>query len=358
MSHLITDLEQVTPEWLTTVLQEQGSLEQGIVVAVETSSQSLKTSTVSQLKISYSDDAPASAPGRLFFKLSDPDIRSNLYSSHAKEVEFYTKIAPTQIEPLVVRCYDAFYSPELDRAHLLLEDPSDTHYHISGGLTPRPSEYEQAIDCLAKLHASYWEHPRLGQDLGPPLNVQMFIQAFAMWLPGFLDFAGDRLFGYERQLYEKAIVALPSLWERHLQWRLAEGKNLTLIHTDIHFNNFLFPNDPQHDTTRIIDWQSWGVYIGAHDLAYAIALGWPQRRRRVIEQNLVRRYYDGLQKYGVANYDWDSCWFDYRLSLIVSLFTPVLRWALFDESKTGWWWGTVDDTMSAFEDLNCAELLD
>lgn len=358
MGKLITDMEQVTPDWLTEVLQEQGCLDRGKVVAVEGSPQSTNTSIVSHLEIIYSDDAPRSAPSRLFLKISRPDFSSNIYTSHGKEVEFYNTIVPAMTDPPVVRCYDAVYSPETDRAHILLEDLSETCCRVVWPLPPLMLQCEQVIDCLARIHAFWWEDPRLGKDIGTLLNVQLFIQAFEMWFPGFLDFVGDRLFTNEIKLYEKVISSLPGLWERHLQRRFDEGRGLTLVHTDLHFYNFLFPNDPDKDRARIIDWESWSVYIGPHDLAYAIALAWYPKRRRAVERDLVRRYHDSLLKHGVENYDWDDCWHDYRLSAIVNLLAPVLRGAMFDESGEGWWWDSLEVTLAAFEDLDCAELLD
>jgi thiamine kinase-like enzyme len=358
MGRLTTDMEQVTPDWLTEVLQERGCLDRGQVVTVKKSPRTTNTSVTSRLEMTYSADAPSSAPPWLFLKISKSDFRSNLYTSHRKEVEFYNTIAPAMVDPPTARCYDAVYSPETDQAHILLEDLSETHYRVSDPLPPLMPQCEQALDCLARLHAFWWENPRLGKDYGALLDVQTFIQAFGMWLPGFLDFAGDRLFTHEREMYEKVLASLPGLWERYLQHRFAEGKGLTLVHTDLHFNNFLLPKDLAKDQVRIVDWESWSVYIGPHDLAYAIALGWYPKRKYLIEKDLVRRYHNGLLKYGVENYDWDACWLDYRLSVIVNLFTPVLRWAIFDESKTGWWWDALEKTLPAFEDLDCAELLD
>jgi hypothetical protein len=356
MSTLITDMEQITPGWLTEALRRQGCLDQGKVVAVEKAPTTTQTSVVSHLEITYSDDAPESAPPRLFFKMSKPDFRSNMYVSHGKEVTFYNTLVLNMEDPPVVRCYDAVYSEETDQAHLLLEDLSGTHLQ-SNFLPPLMTQCEQAIDSLAKIHAFCWENPQLGKEIGTFLNVQLFIRAFEMSFPGFVDFLGDRLFASERQVYEKVLASLAVLWERYLQHRFAEGRALTLVHTDLHFGNFLFPKDSDGKLC-IIDWESWSVYIGAHDVAYAIALSWYPRRRRVLEKDLVRRYHDGLLSHGVENYSWDDCWQDYRLSVIVNLFSPVLRYAMFDESKEGWWWSDLERSLLAFEDLNCAELLD
>ena len=108
----LTDLEQVTPAWLTEVLTSNGTLERGAVVDVEKQGSSTNTAAVARLRLDYSDDAPDDAPRRLFLKLSD----------RRREVDFYRVIAPAMVRPPVLRCYDAVYSREAARSHLLVED--------------------------------------------------------------------------------------------------------------------------------------------------------------------------------------------------------------------------------------------
>ena len=358
MTTVITDITQVTPEWLTQILQQKNCLEQGNVRAVKTSPWEKKTSILSPLELTYSGDAPQSAPLKLFIKLYKSNFRSNIFTSPKKEVEFYTIVAPEMPNSPGVRCYNAVYSPETDQAHILLANISETHSQNSSALPPLLWQCEQAIDCIAEFHAFWWEHPGIGKDIGNILDIQVFIQAFNKWFPGFADFLGDRFLPQYRQVYEKALSSLPALWKRYWQSRFAERRALTLTHLDLHFSNFLFPKNPDQGKTCIIDWVSWGGFIGAQDIAYAMALYWYPRRRQVLEKDLVRRYHNELLKHGVENYDWDECWQDYRLAVIVNLFSPILRWTMLDPLKTGWWGGDLERALLAFDDLECAELFD
>ena len=161
---------------------------------------------------------------------------------------------------------------------------------------------------------------------------------------------GDELPQPWRENYARVLAALPRLFERH-----AQGRNLTLAHGDAHLGNFLFPKDAAGGVAYILDWQFWHPTIGGTDLAFLMATEWPVETRRRVEQPLLRRYYQGLLAGGVRGYPWETCWDDYRLSvMLVSIFIPVWQWALF-----GWELNraALEGSMTAFEDLRCAELL-
>src|SRR5438132_1517393 len=121
--------------------------------------------------------------------------------------------------PLVVRCYDAAYAPEVQKFHLVLEDVSASHVQATvWPLPPVEAQCVQAIDCLAQLHAHWWDHASLAQDMGARPTEASMQQAFRrveQTLPGFLDFLGDRLSKERRAVYERTLRVAPLLpWPR------------------------------------------------------------------------------------------------------------------------------------------------
>ena len=351
----ITDIQQATPEWLTTVLRNKGCLDQGNVTEVRHISQAATTSSVCHLALTYSDAAPESAPSRLFLKILKPEFSSDF---GRKEIEFYSNVADAMIDPPVVRCYDAVYSEETGGAHLLLDDVSETHFTVGNVKSDADTKRycEQVMDCLAEFHAFWWDHPRLGKDIGTLLTEEGLINGIPgteRTVSGFVEYLGDRLSVERRRLYKKIISAQPALFKR-----LTRGKDLTLVHGDAHLWNFLCPGNPNKGKVCIIDWQFWHPSIASTDLAFMIALHWCPERRRLLEKDLIERYHNGLLEHGVANYNWDDCWNDYRLSVIImDLFVPVWQWSLFGMSEDVWW-SNLENAMLAFEDLGCAELLE
>lgn len=361
MEQPITDLAQVSPEWLTRVLRKKGVLPQGQVTAVaKKPSQPTLTSLIVRLEASYSDGAPTSAPARLFLKMAKPDFDAALSSTLGKtEVEFYITVADAMSDPSTVRCYDAVYAPETGKSHLLLADVTDTHFQTEWPLPPTQQHCEQVMECVAKFHAFWWEHPRLGKDIGTLPTDKALKESIGdaeRKVHDFIDFLGDRLSVNRRQVYEKVLAGLPRLLSHHRGARLTARKTCTLVHGDAHFWNFLYPHDADKDKVHLIDWQGWGIGIGTDDLAYMIALHWYPERRWVMERALISRYHHELLRHGVANYAWRECWFDYRVSAMMNLFIPVWQWSV--KIPAAVWWSHLERAMWAFDDLGCAELLE
>ena len=86
-----------------------------------------------------------------------------------------------------------------------------------------------------------------------------------------------------------------------------------------------------------------------------MALHWSAERRVALEQPLVRRYYETLTARGVASNAWHDCWDDYRAAVIVMALIPIgqLRRGM----PTGVVWYGMEQSVAAFNDLGCWELL-
>ena len=355
MDTVITKPEQITPEWLTGVLRKNGFLECGEVIGVKNKlTKTLKVSVVSRLEVDYSTDAPASAPSRLFLKVSRPNLSQAISSElNRKEVEFYRTIAPAMSNPPFIRCYDAAYSSEYDRSHLLLEDLSETHFQPESPQLPSNLYCESAVDCLAQLHAHWWEHPQLGKEIGDLFDenaLNAFVGNVEENVISFLDFLGDRLSTEQRKIYDRLLASKYEIWGR-----LTETAGLTVTHGDAHWWNFLYPREFDKHRVRIFDWQLWHFDVGARDLAFLIALGGYAERRAVTEKNLLRQYYDSLIKHGVRNYTWDDCWNDYRWSAVRNLNIPVIQWS--EGKSPEQWQDSLERAILSCQDLGCAELL-
>lgn len=352
---VIANPEQVTPEWLTAVLRRRGALPHGWVTSVYASpAQATFASSTWRLQVGYAQDDASNMLPRLFLKASNPGLAPGQFDVEQiqREAIFYSVIAPLMAAPWTIPCYDAARDPETGASHVLLKDVSETHATDRDPL--HPGHAAQAIDCLAHLHAFWWDHPRLGQDIGsfPTWEErQRDMRDTVDSTAAFMAALGDALSPAWRAVYERVLPALPGLFRRH-----ATGRNLTLVHGDAHLGNFLFPRDAATGVTYLADWQFWHPTVGGTDLAFMMAAEWEPEIRRQLEHGLVRRYYDGLLAHGVQSYGWQQCWDDYRLSVIlVSLFIPVWRWAVFRWAPD---LAAVHRSMTAFEDLRCCDLLD
>ena len=360
MTEVITDIEQATPAWLTGVLQQNGHLQQGRVLQVRRlGTEAGADSTTARLEVVYSGDTPLrSLPAHLLLKLA---ARPG-FETGDREVAFYQVIAPAMQTMLprdelpFVRCYAAARaaSGETGRSYVLLEDLFATHYGTDPALPPLRWQGEQIMDALAGLHAFWWEHPRLGKDIGSSYtaeSIQSLLAAAQINLGAFRDFVGDRVPPARQKVFEKICSDWPPFRAR----RLIEGKGITVVVRDAHAGNFLFPSDPASDRVRITNWHYWRLDTGTDDLAYMMAAHWFPERRARLEKRLLERYCGALSLNGVEDYDFDTCWTDYRASIIRVLLCLVGGWRAGRAPSI--WWDRVERAMLAFEDLGCRELL-
>jgi len=351
MSAGIASDEQVTAEWLEPVLRQDGCLPSGHVMGIERSARTTTTSVVVRLNVRYSHGAPQAAPPRLLLKICKPGFHPQFGQS---EVDFYSRVAPAMDDPPLAHCYHATYSPETGYSHVLLADLSTSHFRPESRQPPSRENCERMMDCLARFHAFWWEHPRLGKDIGS-VPTGDYLSEIEGILPAFLSFLGDQLPVAKQTIYRRVLSALPGLWQRFESRHLPSGRGLTLIHGDAHCGNFLVPRDAGKHSIRIIDWQFWNVNTGPRDLAFMIARNWTREDRRLTERTLVRRYHEELLRHEVKGYEWEDCWEDYRECAVENIFIPMWQWHGQITLSTDW--AGLNRAFDAFEDLKCAEIL-
>ena len=85
---VISKVQQVTPDWLTTTLREMGTLPQGEVVRIIPDAPKKTFASLAwHLRVTYSDDAPFKAPKKLFLKSSSPELAPGEYNPNQMEKE-------------------------------------------------------------------------------------------------------------------------------------------------------------------------------------------------------------------------------------------------------------------------------
>jgi hypothetical protein len=214
MVDVITDVKEFTPDWLTTVLRANGYLDQGQVTTVELkSSRQTIISNIHYLQAGYTADTSERLPSKLFLKLSKDGFDSDIAARFGKrESEYYNVIAKSMNDPPSAMCYDAAFSPDTGKSHILLADLFETHFQTDWPLPPSKPHCEAVLDRLAKFHASWWDHPELGKSIGKfpsSGSIDEYVQSLEKKLAGFVDFLDDRLSADRRQLYENVLSKLP-----------------------------------------------------------------------------------------------------------------------------------------------------
>lgn len=347
---VVSSLAEITPEWLTTVLRAAG-FDHVRITALELDAGETSFCITASIRPIY--EGPP-GPQRLFLKFSKARHPvSTPETGH--EVVFYRQIAPRTPAAALVPCYGAVYDPAAHKLHIVLEDMTKTHFSEPPSQLPIELPYaEMVVDTLAEIHAAWWHEPPFEVAGQPAPNAAELAERIARvraQVGEFLDFIGGRLSATRQRTYRTVTAALPKLYTR-----LLDERGFTVVHDDVHVGNVLYPRTPEFGTIRLVDWQTWHVDLAVKDLAHMMAVLWFPDTRSRLERPLLRRYHAQLVAAGISDYDWDRLWQDYRLCVLRKLFLPPHLWATGHTPNI--WWNHLERVMLAFEDLECAALLE
>jgi hypothetical protein len=346
-------VDPTTPEHLTEVLRRAGVADGRVSGVIVESSRDTITATVVRLRLDYAGDGRG--PASLFLKRARAGVTGDFAAPGPREVDFYARVAAAMPDPIAPRCFEAVCDPAAGARHLLLEDLADSHVTVTDWpVAPTAEQCEHIVDAYARFHGFWWDDPRLGRSVGVLVDDATFdrwLGDFAKRYAAFADRMGDRLSAARRDVYERLIRETPRLLARYRSHR-----HLTVVHGDAHVWNLMYPRDPSRHRVRLVDWDGWRIDMATDDLAYMMALHWYPERRSRFERALLERYHTGLLAQGVAGYDVDALWADYRLSVVFLLATPV--WQASVDLPPRIWWSHLERIMMAFEDLGGRDLLD
>jgi thiamine kinase-like enzyme len=355
---LITDLEQVTPAWLTAVITQSNALTTGTVTTVTASGGRSNWSQNAQLTLTYSANAQGDCPTLLFLKFVDTNIGDGEFFLPS-EVTYYTQDYIDLPDAPLVRCYDSVYDPAQKRYHLLLDDLSTTH-EAAYELQPTLAHGQALVEALAILHAHWWGTARLQQNnaaFHDAAHLRQFVAVGVAGIPHVNTVFGAQLKPHWPDLIAQIFAKLPA----KLAERAQGTTHFTKLHGDPNPGNILVPKMGERPL-YLIDQQpfEWSIttWSGAYDLAYVMALHWPIEARRELERPLLRHYLKTITARGVTAYRWAQLLADYRLC--VALMVPIAVEYMRDGGDPDWNWlrlALVQRTLTAFDDLNCAELL-
>ncbi len=324
----------LTPAWLTAALRDSGRLEAGTAVtAVEVTSVGTgQMSDSLRLRLSY--DRDTGAPASLIAKLPSTDGATRATAlalgSYENEVRFYQELAPRlPVRTPVVHL--AWIDPATASFVLLLEDlaPARAGDQLAGC---SPAEAAVALRELVNLHAPRWDDSTLADLPWLHRDPEAGRQFLLMLLPGCWDGFRDR---YRDDLGPEVHEAGDALFAHLEAYLLADTAPWTVAHGDYRLDNLLFDPDPDRPGVTVVDWQTVTHGPGLSDVAYLLGAGLDPAVRPTVEEGLVRDYHAGLLGAGVAGYDWDRCWADYRRGTWAGLVMAVAASMLVERTDRG-----------------------
>ncbi len=354
---VVTSIDQATPEWLTATLFASGALVGGAVAGFDVDIEERRLSTVAKLKVRYSAEARGERPANLLLKMVNADMGDEMFG--ASEVSYYARDYVGLDDIPLVRSYDASYSTEADRYHILMDDHSDTHVTAVGRAPTL--EYGLALaEGLDRMHAHWWDVERLNRA-GEPIHDAEHILRYVDVARDGLD---PMLEAFGAELDASWPDALADLFDNHprkMVERIDDGNGFTLIHGDVNPTNVLVPRDNEAPVYIIdrqpFDW-SLTTWLGVSDISYMMVHWWEPTVRASLEVPILEKYHSTLQTNGVTGYPWEQLWSDYLLCAVQSIYVAT-EWCAGAESREThrWVWEPqIHRSMAAFFELDCAQL--
>ena len=276
---------------------------------------------------SHDADAPRSFIAKL--PIADEAIRSIalLFGWYEHEIRFYQEIAG-QIELRTPKCYYSAMDVPAGRFALLLEDlaPARCGDQLASCSL---EEAKLALSELAKLHAAWWNSPRLEEfDWMPALDdgalQQVLVTLYQQSWPYFVEQVGQQVPEAILDVGERFGANFSTMMEG-----LAERPR-TIMHTDFRLDNMFFGVEDGGSPFALIDWQLIQRGGGAFDVTYFLAGNFPPEVRRKHETELLHTYHDGLLRHGVSDYPFEQCVEDYRMAALFLLIFLVTNRENFD----------------------------
>jgi len=263
------DPRGLTPEFLSELVSE---LHPGLLVLScdiadskrygdASNAASVSTSAQVKCRVRYGGRTAVALPEQLFVKISFPEIQGSsnpvLDAFFENEVRFYGRLR-RELDIETPQSIGGRYDPESTRFALLLEDLTPRSAHINTMMDDDNLDVVRALlDALARLHARFWESPRLAADQSWVQNLVQgsletlfddYICAHIVKEVGLEKF--KREFAQAVGATAEELYAGTKLLKRH-QAKLPR----TFLHGDAHFGNtYVLPDGTAGRSSMASSW--------------------------------------------------------------------------------------------------------
>jgi len=275
---------------------------------------------LTRLHLTY--DIGGEGPASVILKLpsSHPENRAVAchYRFYEREAAFYRELA-SRVNVKVPSCHYLDADVSADRYVLLLEDLG--HLRLGDQVEGASlADAEAALDLLATLHATWWDHPLLDElawmpDICDPINKAAQANYQQVW-PLFVERFGHLLDADELAMGQAVGHRYAELFD------IAHGRPLTVVHGDARLDNMMFDESGR---PTIIDWQiTTKGRTGYFDVVYFLGGSVDPELRRREGARLLADYDAVLASRGVAPLPEDERLEAMRVAALVCLLYPVI----------------------------------
>lgn len=232
---------------------------------------------------------------------------------------------------------------EFDKKIALKEDLSK--YYIQGCHYDENTQfgdfirnnYKAILASAAKWHSSFWENDKAFEQIGlnwrleSPENIVAHLSGIEKDFKKYKKNEEDGLIPkvwetFENNIdiskisyFEKAIDILKTEYIKLIETRFLTGKNITVVHGDMHAGTAYVSTSPENDV-KFDGLQAVRMGLCTEDLAMLIALHIEPSKEKALP--LLDYYYNVLCE-TVKDYSYDTFMNDYKISIMENMFFTV-----------------------------------
>lgn len=318
MVEIVARPQEISPQWMTDALRQSGHLGSGEITGLDYRIIGTgKMGDNARFTLQYAGEQ-GDAPDTVIIKFPAEDETARqmagLQGAYYNEVMFYRHLAAqTGMRT------PAIYANEVSDDRMLfitaMEDlaPAEPGNQLIGESI---EHVRVAMNEAAKLAASFWDNPAVGQhdfvmnqlrDDGGEFGQALLQQNW----PGFLERFGEGI-TEECRLFGQTYV------NNHMRFAGFDGPR-TLAHGDFRSENILFDGD----RACVVDWQTTFYGSPLTDLAYFMGGSVEVEDRRDWERDVVLEYHEILAGLGL-DLGYEACWEQYRQQSMHGLMITIL----------------------------------
>jgi len=225
------------------------------------------------------------------------------------------------------QCIPTIYFIDAERKILLMEDLSEQY--IKGNNFNEDNEYGEIIrenytnvlNAAAKFHGGFWDNydvfGKIGLDwrLNSKENLLAHISGMEK---DFRKYKKNNSSETQVDYYEQSLEYLKTEYVKLIDSRFHAGKNITVIHGDLHPGN-TFVSKSADRTVKFLDMEAVRMGLCTEDLAMYIALHVSENAETM---PLLEYYYQCLSE-TVKDYSYETFIADYKISVAENMFFPI-----------------------------------
>jgi hypothetical protein len=334
MDLIARNIDDLTPQWFTTVLQDGGAAGAATTVA-HADTQVIGTGQmgmVTRTRLTYQpgNDGPTS----VIVKLPSTDAGSRQLGVAAgiceAEVRFYQEIAPT-VDIRMPALYWADLEAASGRFTLVLEDlgaDAEVGDMIAGATS---AQIDVAFEALIGLQAPRWNDPDLAATpwIADLARTEMLFGTVAAAVAPFEARFADRLEPRHVELIRQIAPHAPEVAQ--LIWQ----PPLVICHGDYRLDNMLFGRSAAAPAFAMIDWQCTRLGPPLLDAAIFMASCVDVDARRGQQDHLLESYHKRLVDAGISGFSLQDAWESYRRCSLYPLLIATAMSVTVEQTERG-----------------------